>query len=45
VKATSVNPIDMKVRKLPLPFAPAMPAVLHGDFSGVVAEVSADVQL
>lgn len=38
VKATSVNPIDVKVRRSPLPFSPEFPAVLHGDFAGVVVE-------
>ncbi len=43
VKATSVNPIDMKVRSLNLPFNPPFPAILHGDFAGVVEETSPDV--
>ena len=43
VLATSVNPIDCKIRELGLPFGPAYPAVLHGDVSGVVTEVAADV--
>jgi NADPH:quinone reductase len=44
VKATSVNPIDMKVRAKELPFSPPFPAILHGDFSGVIAEVASDVK-
>jgi len=44
VKATSVNPIDTKLRKLALRFSPAFPAILHGDFSGVVSEVASDVK-
>ncbi|WP_226658719.1 zinc-dependent alcohol dehydrogenase family protein [Pseudalkalibacillus hwajinpoensis] len=41
VKATSVNPVDTKVRSGQAEaFAPAFPAVLHGDVAGVVEEVS-----
>lgn len=43
VKATSLNPVDWKIRTLNLPFAPDLPAVLHGDVSGVVAEVGEGV--
>lgn len=44
VKATSVNPIDLKVRSGVVPgIAPAFPAVLHGDVSGIVAEVGEGV--
>jgi NADPH:quinone reductase len=40
VKATSVNPIDTKVRSGAVPaVAPEFPAVLHGDVAGVVVEV------
>lgn len=39
VRATSVNPIDAKIRQRELPFSPVFPAILHGDFSGVVSEV------
>lgn len=39
VKATSVNPIDAKVRARALPFSQPLPATLHGDFAGVVTEV------
>lgn len=38
VAATSVNPADFKVRR-GSPFAPAFPAVLHGDVAGVVEAV------
>ena len=44
VKATSVNPIDAKVRARELPFSPPFPAILHGDFSGVVSAVPSDVK-
>ena len=43
VRATSVNPIDTKVRGKQLPFSPDYPAILHVDFAGVVAEVPPDV--
>ncbi len=43
VAATSVNPVDWKIRKLGLPFGPDYPAVLHGDVAGVVEAVGADV--
>ena len=39
VKATSVNPIDTKIRAKALPFSPAYPAVLHVDFAGIVRNV------
>ena len=39
VKATSVNPVDMKIRSGQAEaFAPAFPAVLHGDVAGIVEE-------
>ncbi|PLR78456.1 quinone oxidoreductase [Bacillus sp. V3-13] len=44
VKATSVNPIDTKIRSGAVPAAaPEFPAVLHGDVAGVVAEVGEGV--
>jgi len=43
VVATSVNPVDWKIRRLGLPLGPAMPAVLHGDVAGVVEEAGDDV--
>jgi NADPH:quinone reductase len=44
VKATSVNPIDTKVRSGFVPaIAPEFPAVLHGDVAGVVTEVGEGV--
>ncbi|AST91010.1 MULTISPECIES: zinc-dependent alcohol dehydrogenase family protein [Sutcliffiella] len=44
VRATSVNPIDTKVRAGFVPaVAPEFPAVLHGDVAGVVAEVGEGV--
>jgi NADPH2:quinone reductase len=43
VAATSVNPVDWKIRKLGPPLTPDMPAVLHGDVAGVVEAVGTDV--
>jgi NADPH2:quinone reductase len=43
VRATSVNPVDTKIRGKPFPFSPDFPAILHVDFAGVVAEVAEDV--
>lgn len=44
VKATSVNPIDTKVRSGAVPAAaPSLPAVIHGDVAGVVVEVGEGV--
>lgn len=41
VKATSVNPVDTKVRSGQAEaFAPDFPAVLHGDVAGIVEEVT-----
>ncbi|TGL61486.1 quinone oxidoreductase [Leptospira sarikeiensis] len=39
VKATSVNPVDYKIRKFGPPISPELPAVLHGDVSGIIQEV------
>lgn len=44
VKASSMNPIDCKIRSGLVPsIAPAFPAVLHGDVAGIVAEVGSRV--
>jgi len=39
VAATSVNPIDLKMRKLRLAFSPALPAILGMDMAGTVEAV------
>ncbi len=45
VKATSVNPIDYKIRKGDFPdLAPAFPAVLHGDVAGIIEAVGPEVR-
>ncbi|AYV57563.1 hypothetical protein CH370_08735 [Leptospira kmetyi] len=43
VKATSVNPVDYKIRKFGPPIAPAFPAVLNGDVAGIIEEVADNV--
>jgi len=43
VAATSVNPIDTKIRKGAVPLAAEFPAVLHGDVAGVIEEVGEGV--
>lgn len=43
VKATSVNPVDTKVRGKQLPFSPDYPAILHIDFAGIVSDIPEDV--
>ncbi|MEL7452106.1 MAG: zinc-binding dehydrogenase [Pseudomonadota bacterium] len=44
VKASSVNPVDWKVRLgFAPPLCPTFPAVLHEDCAGVIAKVGADV--
>ncbi|WP_312098744.1 zinc-dependent alcohol dehydrogenase family protein [Niallia sp.] len=45
VKATSVNPIDIKVRTGAVPaVSPSFPAVLHGDVAGIIEEVGEGVK-
>ncbi|MFC6725942.1 alcohol dehydrogenase catalytic domain-containing protein, partial [Halobium palmae] len=45
VEASSVNPVDYKIRRGDLPeFAPEFPAVLGCDVAGVVEEVGDDVE-
>ncbi|MDF2479235.1 MAG: Alcohol dehydrogenase zinc-binding domain protein, partial [Sphingobacterium sp.] len=44
VKATSVNPVDCRIRSGQAPgMAPALPAILHGDVAGIVVEVGQGV--
>ncbi|SHE76409.1 NADPH2:quinone reductase [Seinonella peptonophila] len=45
VAATSVNPIDSKIRQGRVPnVTPSLPATLHGDVAGIIAEVGEEVQ-
>ncbi|MDA9962996.1 hypothetical protein N9D63_08935, partial [Opitutales bacterium] len=41
VAASSVNPVDFKIRQGLIPIGPDLPGILHGDVAGVVAEVAA----
>lgn len=44
VRATSVNPLDIKIRRGAIPsLTPSFPAVLHGDVAGEVVSVGANV--
>lgn len=43
VHASSVNPVDFKIRQGVLPIGPDLPAVLHGDMSGEIVEVGQGV--
>jgi NADPH2:quinone reductase len=44
VCATSVNPVDCKIRSGILPgISPKLPGVLHGDIAGIIAEVGTGV--
>lgn len=44
VAASSVNPVDTKIRANGPGIAPALPAVLHGDVAGTLIAVADDVQ-
>ncbi|MDR1503885.1 MAG: alcohol dehydrogenase catalytic domain-containing protein [Prevotella sp.] len=45
VKATSINPIDYKIRGGHLPhLVPSFPAILHGDVAGIVEKTGANVK-
>lgn len=43
VAASSVNPLDTKIRAGAVPANPPFPAVLHGDVAGIVTAVADDV--
>ncbi len=47
VRASSINPLDAKIKKglIGPPVASALPAVLHGDFSGEVAKLGEGVNV
>jgi NADPH2:quinone reductase len=44
VAASSVNPVDFKIRQGLIPIGPELPGILHGDLAGVVVEVAEDVE-
>ena len=43
VAASSVNPVDYKIRLKGPAFAPDLPAVLHGDVAGYISAIAPDV--
>jgi NADPH2:quinone reductase len=43
VVASSVNPVDCKIKKGLLSVGPALPAVLHGDMSGEIVQIGESV--
>ncbi|MFP6899745.1 MAG: alcohol dehydrogenase catalytic domain-containing protein, partial [Opitutales bacterium] len=43
VAASSVNPVDFKIRQGLIPIGPELPGILHGDMAGVVMEVGEGV--
>ncbi len=43
VAATSINPVDYKVRQHGGAIAPELPAVMHGDVAGTIAEIGEGV--
>lgn len=44
VGASSVNPVDYKIRQGLLPVGPELPGILHGDMAGTVAQVGEGVE-
>lgn len=43
VKASSVNPIDVMLRSIELPWSANLPEILHGDVAGIVTAVGTGV--
>ena len=43
VKATSVNPLDVMLRSIELPWSANLPEILQGDVAGIVSEVGAGI--
>ncbi|MBO93862.1 MAG: quinone oxidoreductase [Opitutales bacterium] len=44
VAASSVNPVDFKIRQGLIPIGPELPGILHGDMAGVVEDVGEGVK-
>jgi NADPH:quinone reductase len=44
VAASSVNPVDYKIRQGLLPVGPELPGILHGDMAGTVTQVGEGVE-
>ena len=44
VDASSVNPVDFKIRQGLIPIGPRLPGILHGDMAGVIEEVGEELE-
>ena len=44
VAASSVNPVDYKIRQGLLPVGPELPGILHGDMAGTVTQIGEGVK-
>ena len=44
VAASSVNPVDYKIRQGLLPVGPVLPSILHGDMAGTITQVGEGVE-
>ena len=44
VAASSVNPVDYKIRQGLLPVGPVLPGILHGDMAGTITQVGEGVE-
>ena len=44
IAASSVNPVDYKIRQGLLPVGPELPGILHGDMAGTVTQVGEGVE-
>ena len=44
VAASSVNPVDYKIRQGLLPVGPELPGILHGDMAGTITQVGEGVE-
>ena len=44
VLASSVNPVDFKIRQGLIPIGPELPGILHGDMAGVIEETGDGVE-
>jgi len=44
VRASSVNPVDFKIRQGLIPIGPELPGILHGDMAGVIEEIGDGVE-
>ena len=44
VRASSVIPVDFKIRQGLIPIGPELPGILHGDMAGVIEEIGVGVE-